>query len=88
MFARREPDHTHAVQFFSYIEPKGYSIPAVDLDLARPYRDFEDALQYHCAGRNDIATAVTRNERDYPDGIVQIVAPLDLMKLDAADQAT
>jgi len=57
----------------------------VDLALARPYRDFEYALQYQCAVGNGMATLVTRNERDYPGGTVQVIAPLDFMRLDLAE---
>jgi len=60
----------------------------VDLALAHPYRDFEDALQYQCAVGNGIANIVTRNKRDYPDGVVRVTTPLDFMRLDLAEKAT
>ncbi|MEE8440885.1 MAG: PIN domain-containing protein [Spirochaetia bacterium] len=60
----------------------------VDAAMARPHRDFEDSIQYHCASHNGIGLLVTRNERDYPAGEVVIVGPIDFMRLDSAEKAT
>lgn len=60
----------------------------VDLALAKPYRDFEDALQYQCAVVNGIRILVTRNERDFPSGDVEVLSPLEFLRFDAAAQAT
>ena len=60
----------------------------IDLALAQPYRDFEDALQYQCAVTNSIAILVTRNERDYPRGDMEILSPVEFMRFVAAEKAT
>ena len=59
---------------------------AVDRALARPYRDFEDALQRECALDNEIGVLVTRNTRDYPKAPVAILSPVDFMRLRAAER--
>ena len=61
---------------------------AVDRALARPDRDFEDALQRECALDNEIGILVTRNTRDLPKAAVEILAPADFMRLRAAEHAT
>ena len=61
---------------------------AVDRALARPHRDFEDALQRECALDNEIGILVTRNTRDYPKAEVEILSPVDFMRLRAAERAT
>lgn len=37
----------------------------IDLALASPFTDFEDAIQYYTALSSDIDAIVTRNQRDY-----------------------
>ncbi len=59
---------------------------AVDRALARPYRDFEDALQRECALDNEIGVLVTRNTRDYPKAAVEVLLPVDFMRLRAAER--
>lgn len=54
---------------------------AVDRALARPYRDFEDALQRECALENGIDILVTRNLRHYPKTEVVILSPADFLRL-------
>ena len=58
---------------------------AVDRALARPHRDFEDALQRECALDNGIGILVTRNTRDYPKAEVEILSPVDFMRLHSAE---
>jgi len=55
--------------------------PAVDRALARPHRDFEDALQRECALANEIGILVTRNTRDHPRDAIQVLTPVDVMRL-------
>lgn len=57
---------------------------AVDRALARPYRDFEDALQRECALENGIDVLVTRNLRHYPKIGVAVLSPVDFMRLHGA----
>ena len=60
---------------------------AVDRALARPHRDFEDALQRECALDNEIGMLVTRNTRDHPRSAIQTVTPSDFLRLHAANIA-
>ena len=60
---------------------------AVDRALARPHRDFEDALQRECALDNEIGILVTRNTRDHPKDTIQILTPVDVMRLHSTEQA-
>ena len=60
---------------------------AVDRALARPHRDFEDALQRECALDNEIGMLVSRNTRDHPRSAIQIVTPADFLRLHAAELA-
>ena len=60
---------------------------AVDRALARPHRDFEDALQRECALDNEIGMLVARNTRDHPRSAIQIVTPADFLRLHAAEAA-
>lgn len=58
----------------------------VDRALARPHRDFEDALQRACALDNGIDILVTRNVRHYPKtGAVEILSPADFLRFHAAE---
>ncbi|MDE0024992.1 MAG: PIN domain-containing protein [Spirochaetaceae bacterium] len=59
---------------------------AVDRALARPHRDFEDALQRECALDNEIGILVTRNTRDHPKDTTQILTPFDVMRLHSTEQ--
>ncbi len=56
----------------------------VDRALARPHRDFEDALQRECALENGIEILVTRNTRHYPKTDVAILSPADFLQLHGA----
>ena len=58
---------------------------AVDRALARPHRDFEDTLQRECALDNGVGILVTRNMRDYPKTEVEILSPVDFMRLHSAE---
>ncbi|MDE0445297.1 MAG: hypothetical protein OXH96_01415 [Spirochaetaceae bacterium] len=58
----------------------------MDRALARPHRDFEDALQRECALDNEIDILVTRNTRDHPKDTIQILTPVDVMRLHSTEQ--
>lgn len=49
---------------------------AMDADLP----DFEDAIQYASAQRSGADYLVTRNVRDFPRGVPEIVLPEDLLE--------
>ena len=62
--------------------------PIIDAAMARPHRNFEDSIQYHCASQNGIGLLVTRNECDYLAGEVVVVSPIEFVRLDSAEKAT
>jgi len=47
----------------------------MDMAFARPYKDFEDSIQYHCALYHGIRNIITRNIKDYPEGEINILEP-------------
>jgi predicted nucleic acid-binding protein len=47
----------------------------IDAALEKPYKDFEDSIQYACAKRNGIGTIITRNTKDYPKSDIKIANP-------------
>ena len=47
----------------------------IDAALEKPYKDFEDSIQYACAKKSGIGTIVTRNTKDYPKSDVTIANP-------------
>ncbi len=51
----------------------------VDAVLAAPHRDFEDALQLHCAEANGIETLITRNAKHYAKGRLRITSPVEYL---------
>jgi predicted nucleic acid-binding protein len=47
----------------------------IDSALEKPYKDFEDSIQYACAKKNGIGIIVTRNTKDYPKSDITIANP-------------
>lgn len=43
--------------------------------------DYEDAVMIETALREDINYIVTRNQRDYKDSAVEVVSPVELLKM-------
>ena len=41
--------------------------------------DFEDAIQYHSGLRAHVRHLVTRNSRDFPDGVISILSPEEFL---------
>ncbi len=48
---------------------------------ARPYKDFEDSIQYHCAVEHGINILITRNIKDYPKGDIDILEPVEYISI-------
>jgi len=53
----------------------------IDKAIARPYNDFEDSIQYHCAVEHKINRLITRNIKNYPKGDIDILEPLDYISI-------
>ena len=53
----------------------------IDMAIARPYNDFEDSIQYHCAVEHGINILITRNIKDYPKGDIDILEPADYIAI-------
>jgi predicted nucleic acid-binding protein len=45
----------------------------IELALHSRFKDFEDAIQYHCALEHDIRILVTRNIRDYKQARISVL---------------
>jgi predicted nucleic acid-binding protein len=52
----------------------------VDLALASPMPDFEDAMQYYCAANSGVETIVTRNGRDFKSIPIALFTPEEYLK--------
>lgn len=57
-----------------------FKIATVDQDIIQAslnlgFKDFEDAIQYQVAINNQFDAIVTRNAKDFPSGIINILTP-------------
>jgi predicted nucleic acid-binding protein len=43
--------------------------------IRAPYRDFDDSIQYHCAGANGLTILTTRSVSDYPTNQLKVLLP-------------
>lgn len=46
----------------------------IEKGLASDFRDFEDALQYHCALKSDYDILLTRNARDFKESSIPVMS--------------
>ena len=53
------------------------NVKMIDMALAKPYGDFEDSIQYHCALYHGIQNIITRNIKDYPEKEINILEPAE-----------
>ncbi len=53
----------------------------IDLALSTPYKDFEDTLQYYCALESKISYLITRNVVDYQKDKMEILQPVEYIKM-------
>jgi predicted nucleic acid-binding protein len=51
----------------------------IDMAIDKPYKDFEDSIQYACAKQNGIGTIITRNTKDYPKSDITIANPCEYL---------
>ncbi len=51
----------------------------VDAALAAGHRDFEDRIQYECALHSGMDVLVTRNQKRFPAGPLEIVSPAEFI---------
>ena len=48
--------------------------------IESPFKDFEDALQYHsCLEQGNIQLIVTRNKKDYQNSAIAVMTPTELL---------
>lgn len=52
----------------------------IDKGLSSKFRDFEDALQYHCAIKKDCNILITRNEKDFTHSDISVMTPDEYLK--------
>ncbi len=80
--------HLHSTETARQIMGKLYSLVGIlevkseDLidALASPITDYEDAVIEKVAGRSDMECIVTRNQKDYEAGFIQIYSPEDFIR--------
>ena len=53
----------------------------IQLALESGFNDFEDAIQYFTAKRNDIDCIITRNVNDYKNSLIPVYTPTELLKI-------
>lgn len=53
----------------------------IDLALNAGWKDFEDAIQYHCAKENGCDAIITRNAADYKTSNLQVLSPSEFLTL-------
>lgn len=54
----------------------------IDKGLSSKFKDFEDALQYHCALQMDCNILITRNSKDFKESDIPVMTPEEyLMRL-------
>ena len=52
----------------------------IDKGLSSSFNDFEDALQYHCAIKNDCSIIVTRNQKDFKGSEIPVLSPDEYLR--------
>lgn len=52
----------------------------VEKGLSSKFTDFEDALQYHCAIKQDCNILITRNEKDFKGSHIPVMTPDEYLK--------
>ena len=45
------------------------------------FKDFEDAVQYHCALENNIECIITRNKKDYSKAQIPVYTPMEFINI-------
>jgi predicted nucleic acid-binding protein len=54
----------------------------IDAAIEKPFKDFEDSIQYACARKNGIGAILTRNIKDYPKSDIIIANPGEYLNAD------
>jgi predicted nucleic acid-binding protein len=52
----------------------------IDAALASDFKDFEDAVQYHCAKSENISVLLTRNVKDYVTAKIPVMTVENFLK--------
>jgi predicted nucleic acid-binding protein len=53
----------------------------IDLGLNSSIKDFEDSIQYFAAKSKKIKYIITRNKKDYPNGIIKPLSPKEFLTI-------
>lgn len=59
----------------NFIEVANLDSDIIDLAIESNFTDFEDAIQYYCALKNETDALITRNKRDYKRTKLPILNP-------------
>jgi predicted nucleic acid-binding protein len=54
----------------------------IDMALASDFKDFEDAVQYHCAKLENMSVLLTRNVKDYVTAKIPVMTIEDFLKIE------
>jgi predicted nucleic acid-binding protein len=86
---RQSNAHTNCIQCLSELQEWSKVIDVtssiISSALGSGFRDFEDAIQYHCAKSiNKIDAIITRNSKDYKLSAIQILSPAEAVSMIAA----
>lgn len=65
----------HLAQLLSLVEVAPVTRPVVELALASPMADFEDAVLAHAAALSGAEAVITRNGRDFQGGPLRVYSP-------------
>ena len=68
-------------QFKTLVKVLSIDDNIIDHALASDFRDFEDAVQYHCALSADIAILLTRDFKDYQKANISVMSTEDFLKI-------
>jgi len=60
----------------------------IEKGLSSKFTDFEDALQYHCAIKQDCNILITRNEKDFKGADIPVMTPDEYLKSLTDKQST
>lgn len=67
-------------KFFMYVGILTVDKDIIMLALNSHFRDFEDAVQYYAAIKNNLETILTRNTKDYKVDDIPVMTPVEFLK--------
>jgi predicted nucleic acid-binding protein len=69
-------------QFRKLITLLPVSERTIDMALASDFKDFEDAVQYHCAKSENISVLLTRDVKDYVTSKIPVMTVENFLKIE------